>query len=259
MRSLRFGRGLMAAALASVTLLAAGCATETTYRPAMGHGFERAGYSERQIEPNRWLVMFAGNTVTPRDTVERYLLFRAAPLTLPTGNDFLVEVDPATSPQSRTYSTPGVGYGGFGRCGGYGRYGGFGGFGGFGYGGFGDPFFGGDIETVDRVEAEAQIVMRRGPVPTGNVRAFDARAVLRTLGPTIVVPKPKGGANAGYGPGYGTDLYGVGPGAPYGNGAGAAPYGGSNGATAPYNGTPGSVAPDGAGNAPQGAPSGTSY
>ncbi|WP_375381400.1 hypothetical protein [uncultured Sphingomonas sp.] len=225
MRTFRFGRGLMAAALASATLLAAGCATETNYRPATGQGFDRTGYSERMVEPGRWLVTFAGNTVTPRDTVERYLLFRAAELTLQQGDDYFVMVDRDTDRQTRTYST-GLGYGGgFGGFGG--GYGGFGG--GFGYGGFGGGFwgpswryhgiggwggwggFGGydDIQTVDRVEAEAQIVMNRGPVPTGNVRAFDAHAVVRTLGPSIVLPKDGGGRPPAYGR-YG----GPGPGVP---------------------------------------------
>lgn len=239
MRSLRFGRGLMAAALASATLLA-GCETETTYRPATGHGFYRTGYSERMVEPGRWIVSFAGNTVTPRDTVERYLLFRAAQLTLEQGNDYFVMVDRDTDRQTRTYSTPGFGYG-FGPYGyGYGGFG-FGGFwgpswryhgragwGGWGpYGGFGDPFFGGDVETVDRVEAEAQIVMRRGPIPAGNTRAFDARAVERTLGPTIQLPKdgapprPAYGRGPGYGPGPNGNYNpgpNYGPGSPYDNG-----------------------------------------
>ncbi|MGI4731581.1 MAG: CC0125/CC1285 family lipoprotein [Janthinobacterium lividum] len=216
MTSLRFGRRLMAAALASATLLAAGCATETTYRPATGYGFNRTGYSERMVEPGRWFVSFAGNTVTPRDTVERYLLFRSAELTLQQGNDYFVMVDRDTDRQTRTYSTPGFGYsGGFGGYGGfgYGRGFGFGGYwgpswryhgigggwGGWG-GGFGDPFFDGpDIQTVDRVEAEAQIVMRRGPIPTGNVRAFDAHAVVRTLGPSIILPKDGRGRAPAYG------------------------------------------------------------
>ena len=220
MRMFRFGRGLMAAALASATLLAAGCATETTYRPATGHGFDRTGYSERMVEPGRWLVSFAGNTVTPRDTVERYLLFRAAELTLQQGNDYFVMVDRDTNRQTRTYSTPGFGYGGFGGYGyggfGFGgywgpswRYHGIGGWGGWG-GAFGAPFFDGpDIQTVDRVEAEAQIVMKRGPIPAGNVRAFDAHAVVRTLGPSIVLPKDAPGRPPVYGQ-YG----GPGPGAP---------------------------------------------
>lgn len=194
MQSSRFRRGVLAAALASAALLA-GCATETTYHPATGQGFYRTGYSERQIEPNRFIVSFAGNTVTPRDTVERYLLFRAAELTLQQGGDYFVEVDRDTNRQSRTYSTPGFGPGwGFGGFGGYwgpswnfyGR--------GFGYRHwdpfFGDPFFGDtvDVQTVDRVEAEAQIVIGRGPIPRNNPRAFDAHAVVQTLGPTIVMP-----------------------------------------------------------------------
>jgi hypothetical protein len=195
MRIKSLGRGAMLSALAAGTLLAAGCATETPYRPAVGQGFYRTGFSERQVEPNRFIVSFSGNTVTPRDTVERYLLFRAAELTVGQGYDYFVMVDRDVDRQSRTYSTPGVGYGW--------GYGGFGGFWGprwnywgrgFGYRSwspfYGDPFWGDtvDIRTVDRFEATAEIVMERGPIPKGNVRAFDAHAVQQTLGPTIVLP-----------------------------------------------------------------------
>ena len=106
-----FGRKAVVAALAASTLLVAGCATETPYRPATGVGFSRTGYSDRQIEPNRFLVSFAGNSVTSRDTVERYLFFRAAELTLQNGYDYFVMADRDTDRQSRTYSTGG-GFGG---------------------------------------------------------------------------------------------------------------------------------------------------
>lgn len=201
-----FGRGAVLAALASGTLLVAGCATETTYRPATGSGFNRTGYSDRQIEPDRYIVSFAGNSVTERDTVERYLLFRSAELTLRQGYDYFVAVQRDTDRRSQTYTTPGIGYGygGFGNYWGpswgfYGRgygwrrfgggfgYGGFGGFGGFGgYGGFGNDF---DVRTVDKFEATAEIVMRRGPIPRDNLRAFNARSVVDTIGPTVVLPK----------------------------------------------------------------------
>ncbi len=198
MTSNRFGRGVLAAALASATLLLGACATETTYHPAVGHGFERTGFSEQQIGPDRFIVHFAGNTVTPRETVEKYLLFRAAQLTLERGGDYFVQVDRNTNRQTRTYSYGGGGfgggYGGFGFGGGYFSPG-FGFYGrGFGYRHY-DPFFGGsffngydDVNTVDRVEAEAQVVIRRGPVTNGDVRAFDARAVVDQLGPTIITP-----------------------------------------------------------------------
>jgi hypothetical protein len=197
---IHLGRKAVVAALAASTLMVAGCATETTYRPATGQGFNRTGYSDRRIEPDRYLVSFAGNSVTSRDTVERYLLFRAAELTLQNGYDYFVMANRDTDLQSRTYSTPGVG-GGWG-------YGGFGGYWGPSwryYGrGFGwrswDPWFGGgfgggpwgndfDIRTIDRYEATAEIVMRKGPIPRDNLRAFNARAVVDSIGPTVVLPK----------------------------------------------------------------------
>jgi hypothetical protein len=197
---MHLGRKAVVAALAASTLMVAGCATETTYRPATGQGFNRTGYSDRQVEPNRFLVSFAGNSVTSRDTVERYLLFRAAELTLQNGYDYFVMANRDTDLQSRTYSTPGFG-GGFG-------YGGLGGYWGPSwryYGrGFGwrswDPWFGGgfgggpwgnnfDIRTIERYEATAEVVMRKGPIPRDNLRAFNARAVVDSIGPTVVLPK----------------------------------------------------------------------
>lgn len=191
------GRKAFVAALATSTLLVAGCATETRYRPATGQGFSRTGYSDRQIEPDRFIVSFAGNSVTSRDTVERYLFFRAAELTLQQGYDYFVMADRDTNLQSRTYSTPGFGSGwGFGGFGGYWgpswRYYGRG----FGWRNW-DPYFGGgfspwgndfDVRTIDRYEAAAEIVMRKGPIPRDNIRAFDARKVVDTIGPTVQLP-----------------------------------------------------------------------
>ena len=197
---IHLGRKAVVAALAASTLMVAGCATETTYRPATGQGFNRTGYSDRQVEPGRFLVSFAGNSVTSRDTVERYLLFRAAELTLQNGYDYFVMANRDTDLQSRTYSTPGIGsgwgYGGFGGYWGpswryYGR--------GFGWRSW-DPWFGGgfgggpwgndfDIRTIDRYEATAEIVMRKGPIPRDNLRAFNARAVVDSIGPSVVLPK----------------------------------------------------------------------
>jgi hypothetical protein len=196
---MHLGRKAVVAALAASTLMVAGCATETTYRPATGQGFNRTGYSDRQVEPDRFLVSFAGNSVTSRDTVERYLLFRSAELTLQNGYDYFVMADRDTDLQSRTYSTPG----GFNRGFGYGGFGGYWGPSWRYYGrGFGwrswDPWFGGgfgpwgndfDIRTIDRYEATAEIVMRKGPIPKDNLRAFNARAVVDSIGPSVVLPK----------------------------------------------------------------------
>lgn len=86
-------RKIVLAAFTGSALLLAGCETETTYHPAVGHGFYSEGYSERQIEPGRFIVSFAGNSVTSRDTVERYLFFRSAQLTLQQGFDYFVMAD----------------------------------------------------------------------------------------------------------------------------------------------------------------------
>ncbi len=183
--------------VAAASLMLAGCMTETTYRPATGSGFSREGYSEQQIEPNRYRVTFAGNSMTARDTVERYLLFRAAELTVQSGYDYFVMADRDTDKKTRTYATDtgfGAGYGGFGAAWGprwryFGR----------GYGWrswdpfWGDPFFDRsvDIDTVEKFEATAEIVMGKGAKPAGNVRAFDARAVMASVGPSVMIPKAK--------------------------------------------------------------------
>lgn len=198
MTTFRLGRGAVLAALASATLLA-GCTTPTTYRPATGTGFYRNGYSDFRIADNRFRVTFAGNTITDRDVVERYLLFRAAELTLQNGYDYFVMADRGTDRQARTYSTPGLGGWGGGGFGGFGGYWGprWGFYGrGFGYRAW-DPFWGGpwgwgggaDVRTVDRYEASAEIVMFRGKPGPDDVRAFDARQVTASIGPTIVLPK----------------------------------------------------------------------
>ena len=190
----RLGRGTGAALLASALLFVAGCATETPYRPATGTGFARAGYSDRMIEANRYMVSFAGNTYTARDTVERYLLYRSAELTVQHGYDYFILSDRQTDKRTRTYTSPGPGAFGPGPYGYWGaswRYRGRG----FGWRNW-DPFWGDpywdrsvDVTTVDKYEANAEIVLGRGPKPANNVRAFDAREVMANLGPSIVTPQ----------------------------------------------------------------------
>lgn len=172
------------------------CATPTPYQPAAA-GRHAAGFSEIRIEPNRFRVTFSGNSLTSRETVEGYLLYRAAELTVAQGYDTFTVVDRKTDKSSRAYVQPdpmfhpwyGPSYG-FWRP--SWRY----------YGpGFGwrswDPFWGDpfwsdqmDVRTVDRYEASAEIVMSRGPKPEADPTAFDARAVMTNLGPRIQRPAP---------------------------------------------------------------------
>ena len=71
-----------AAPLLAVALIAA-CAAPTPYQAAT----ERNGFSELKIEDDRFSVSFRGNSRTPRETVETYLLHRAAELTLASGGE----------------------------------------------------------------------------------------------------------------------------------------------------------------------------
>jgi hypothetical protein len=187
------------AALAVVAALAAGlaaCATPTPYQPNIPGQQTSGGYSEMRLEPNRFRVNFAGNTLTARETVEGYLLFRAAELTLQNEYDWFTIVDRNTDRDVRTYVDPDPfyrpWYGGYGYWRPSWRYYG----GGYGWRGWdpywGDPFWASrvDVRTVDRFEASAEILMGKGAKPADDPRAFDARAVAENLRPRIQYPAP---------------------------------------------------------------------
>jgi hypothetical protein len=132
------------------------------------------GYADQQIERNRYRVSFAGNSVTPRDTVQDYLLYRAAQLTRETGHDHFTIVDQDVE-RSTVYQ--GTGFGSFGGAP-YDR--------GWVGGGLGSY----DAYPIDSYTAFADIVVASGPKPEGNVNAYDAADVLRQLAPTVVWPEP---------------------------------------------------------------------
>ena len=83
--------------------------TATPYQPATASS--RLGFSDEQIESNRFRVSFAGNSLTSRETVERYLLYRAAELTVQRGFDHFILVTRDTETKTDTYRTPGAYYG----------------------------------------------------------------------------------------------------------------------------------------------------
>lgn len=146
----------------------AGCGTPTPYQPMDGG----QGYSEQALEADRYRITFSGSSATPRETVENYLLYRAAEVTVERGYDHFLVVERNTEQGTAGGST---GFGvGVGR--GYrNRY--------SGYGGVTSATIwpgGGDSYT-----AYANIVMRRGARPAEDPKAYDARAVLKRLEPTI--------------------------------------------------------------------------
>jgi len=168
---MRHGTALALIALGALALSA--CAKPTPYVPAV-EGF---GYAEQPIEAGRYRISFSGNNVTPRETVENFLLYRAAEVTLNSGNDYFVLVQQDTE-RSTVYRTTGTSYGGaYAPYYGYGRWG-------YGAGAFGSS----TSRPSDSYTAYAYIVVRQGEKPRDDPHAYDARAVLELLGPTVVRP-----------------------------------------------------------------------
>ena len=98
----------------AVFALLSGCTTATPYQPLGQNRAASGGYFEEQIESNRFRVTFSGNSMTSRDTVERYLLYRAAELTRQRGYDWFVMADRNTERRSRTYVDRPFGPGAYG-------------------------------------------------------------------------------------------------------------------------------------------------
>jgi hypothetical protein len=170
------------AAVLALSVVAA-CATPTPYKPAAGPYDD--GYTTQQIENNRFRISFRGNSLTNRQTVDTYMLYRAAEVTLQSGNDYFViankDVDKNTAYEN---------YGddlAWGWGGGWGWRRGWG----------GGPGFGGGLDysrPINSYDAVADIIGYRGPKPQGNPNAYDAREVLNAIGPTIMRIAPAPGA-----------------------------------------------------------------
>jgi hypothetical protein len=171
----RLKQFLAVSVVAAATLAAACSSGPTPYQPAAGYD---RGYSEQKIESERYRISFKGNSFTRRDTVENYLLYRAAELTLQSGFDTFTIVSRDTDRNSAIRRT--------------------GGYSGFSYMYFSprwgwmhawDPFMSSPArhDEVTRYEAYAEIVMSRGPKGS-DANAFDARQVSQNLAASIQRP-----------------------------------------------------------------------
>ncbi|WP_293904364.1 hypothetical protein [Phenylobacterium sp.] len=187
-------------AFATALVLSAGlvaCATQTPYQPNVRGQPTAGGFSEVKLESNRFRVTFNGNSLTSRETVEGYLLYRAAELTVENGYDWFAIVNRDTDKKVDSYVEPdpfySPWYGSYGFWRPSWRYYGHG----AGWRGWdpfwGDPFWGDrvDIRTVEKFEASAEIVLQKGAKPAGDIKAFDARAVIENLKPRIKYPEAK--------------------------------------------------------------------
>jgi hypothetical protein len=178
--------------IAAVICLAAvaACSYPTPYQPATTEKGE--GYTTQRIEQNRFRISFRGNSVTSRQTVDTYMLYRAAEVTLQNGGDYFLVVNKDVD-KNTGYESYGDDLA-WGWGGGWGwRHHGFGGFGGYG----GGYDYTRPINTYDAI---ADIVTNKGQKPANNPYAYDAREVLNAIGPTIVKIAPGGSpaASSGY-------------------------------------------------------------
>lgn len=180
-------RALLLAAFAALSVAA--CATSTPYGPATAKS--PYGFSDQKIEDNRYRIVFRGNSSTERETVETYLLYRAAELTLESGYDYFVVTEQDTE-ANRRYSTTGnpaffgryyYGYGPYCCAFPYYAYG-------WGWGSPYGPGFGSDFNTreITRYSAVAFVTMFKGQKPADDPQAFDARSVVENLRAYVVAP-----------------------------------------------------------------------
>lgn len=133
--------------LAAAASLLAACASQTAYQARSEDN--RYGYAETQLEPNRVRISFNGNTMTDRETVDTFLLYRAAESTLEHGYDYFVVLNHNVAENSRYEST-----------------------------GAARPRFGGvSYREVSNYNAVADIAMFHGRKPPLLADAYDARAI----------------------------------------------------------------------------------
>jgi hypothetical protein len=172
----------LTAAIATISLVLVGCAAPPTpYQPAADPA--SYGYSDEQIDAQTWRVAFAGNSVTARGTVEDYLLYRAAEITLAVEADGFVVLKEDIE-KNVTYD----GAGGY-------PFGGhvYRGYGHRHYTGFGLGYGAGTFRPTNSYTGHATIRVFRQVAPEGLGAAYDAAAILRVLGPKIVRPAPEAG------------------------------------------------------------------
>jgi hypothetical protein len=159
--------GLALFCACTALMLAACAASPTPFQPST----DGYGYSQQKIEGNRYRVTFAGNSETSLDTVRNYMLVRAAEVTLENGGDYFTITDQSTQ-SATSYRGTGTGPVGFGT--------------GFSTGGVGVGMSSFSAYPSDSYTAWADIVIGEGAKPADDLNAYDARAVLSQLDPTVV-------------------------------------------------------------------------
>ncbi len=187
---------LCTAALVALSLTLSACSTATPYQPKTAGQAIFGGYSETRLAPDRYRVTFSGNDLTSRDTVEGYLLYRSAELTLADGYQGFsivernversvethLEPDPFHRPwygpayrywrPNWRYYQPSYGWRSWDPW-------------------LDPPFWDRSltVHTDERYEVTAEIILLQAPLPTDNPRVFSAADIIARIGPQLKLPQ----------------------------------------------------------------------
>jgi hypothetical protein len=162
---------LVSAVSLALVLGLMGCQTTPVYAPReSAHG---VGYADKQLSANRYRVSYRGDSATNRETVEDFLLRRAAEVTLKAGYTWFV-FDTRDTKERTRYYTDFVGWPGWAGRGWY----------------WHDWDFDRTVTTYSqtRYTAYAEIVVLTDDQAKGEARALKAQDVLDRLGP---LPAPQ--------------------------------------------------------------------
>jgi hypothetical protein len=160
-------------------LLLAGCAAEPPYYGPKQPG-DSVGYTDLRLDQNRFRVTYSGNSVTGRETVENFLLLRAAQVTLQSGYSHFL-FDTRDTKAKTTYFSDFTGWPGWGGGGWYWHN---------WPGDFGGPPYGvqGESRPITKLEAYAEIVMLTPAQAAKEPRAIDAQQIIARIGPLVPPP-----------------------------------------------------------------------
>lgn len=170
---------IRATPLALLAGLLMGCMQPTPYQPRLEG--QTTGYTDRALTHNRYRVTFTGNSATPRETVESYLLLRAAEVTRAAGYSAFMFDTRNTRANTTVQTVPSLPPPDpfWGRRGGWGYWGGWG----FAY----DPAV--DVVVRTNYEAYAEIVLLTPEQAAHEPKAINAADVIAHIGPDAA-PKP---------------------------------------------------------------------
>lgn len=156
-------------------LILAACASPPPYGPKVpGQSY---GYTDQRLGDNRYRVTYSGSSITGREQVEDFLLYRAAEVTLQSGFSHFVFDTRDTQAHTTYYSTFIGGWPGWHR-----RWGGW-----YWHSWPYDEDFATSAST--RYEAYAEIVMLTPEQAKEDPHSIDAHEIIEQLGP-VVHPEP---------------------------------------------------------------------